>query len=113
MSDLQSKNLKALSDAVRDRHRNFVVDEVNDSCLRLAVNEGTYEWHHHPNSDELFVVLEGELRVEFQEQDARVLKPGDTLTVPRGVIHRTIARGRTVNLCFEKTASDTVHWVNQ
>ena len=103
-----TKNLKALSDAVTETHKNFIVGEVNDSCLRLAVNQGIYDWHHHSNSDELFVVLEGELRVEFRDRPAVTLKSGDTLTVSAGVIHRTIAEARTVNLCFEKTASDTV-----
>lgn len=103
------QNLKRLSDAVKERRKNFVVASVNDSVLRLAVNEeGIYDWHNHPNSDELFLVLEGELMVEFKGQPALTLRPGETLTVPAGMFHRTITRARTVNLCFELAKAETV-----
>jgi mannose-6-phosphate isomerase-like protein (cupin superfamily) len=101
-------SLKKLSDAVTQKHKNMLVSEINDSCLRLAVNEGVYDWHHHPNSDELFLVLEGCLEVEFRDRESVQLKPGEVFTVPAKVIHRTIARTRTVNLCFEYTQSETV-----
>jgi mannose-6-phosphate isomerase-like protein (cupin superfamily) len=102
------KNLKRLSDDVTKIHENFVVSEINDSCLRLAVNEGEFPWHYHSNSDELFIVLEGELTIEFHDKRLVTLKQQDTFLVHRGVTHRTKANGRTVNLCIEKTESDTI-----
>jgi mannose-6-phosphate isomerase-like protein (cupin superfamily) len=102
------KNIKSLSDEVCEMHKNFVVDEVNDSCLRLAVNKGEFPWHYHSNSDELFIVLEGELSIEFRDKPAITLKAQDTFLVTKGIIHKTIAKGRTVNLCIEKTESDTI-----
>ena len=101
------KNLKHLSDAVTEQRRNFIVDEVNDSCLRLAVNHEDYPWHLHSNSDELFIMLEGELTIEFRDRDPVTLRPNDTFLVSAGVVHRTLPKGRAVNLCFEKTNSDT------
>ncbi len=101
------KNLKSLSDAVTKSHENFLVSEINDSCLRLAVNEGEFPWHYHSNSDELFIVLEGELTIEFRDKPRVTLKPQDTFLVHKGMTHRTRANGRTVNLCIEKTESDT------
>jgi mannose-6-phosphate isomerase-like protein (cupin superfamily) len=100
--------LKKLSDAILEKHKNILVSEINDSCLRLAVNEGTYDWHHHPNSDELFMVLEGYLEIQFKTQDPVELRPGDIFTVPAKMVHRTIAQSRTVNLCFEFTKAETV-----
>lgn len=102
------KNLKILSDDVHKSHENFVVSEINDNCLRLAVNEGEYPWHYHSNSDEFFIVLEGELIIEFQDKPMVSLKPNDTFLVHKGLIHKTKANGRTVNLCFEKLDSDSV-----
>lgn len=102
------KNLKELSDAVKKSHENFIVNEINDSCLRLAVNEGEYPWHYHSNSEEFFIVLEGELTIEFQDEPMVTLKPKDTLLIPKGKFHKTKANGRTVNLCFEKLDSDSV-----
>lgn len=100
-------NLKTLSNAIIEPGLNFSVIEINDSCLRLAINEDTYAWHYHPNSDELFIVLEGELIVEFQDQDPVTLKPNDILLIPAGVVHQTRPNGRTVNLCVEQTYTQT------
>lgn len=102
-------NIHCIAAAITDRHKNLSVAEVNDHCLRLAVNQdATYEWHHHPDSDELFVVLEGELMIEFRDEPAVILRAGDLWSVPAGRVHRTIARGRTVNLCIEKAEARTV-----
>jgi mannose-6-phosphate isomerase-like protein (cupin superfamily) len=102
------KNLKNISNDVHKIHENFIVSKINDSCLRLAVNEGEYPWHYHSNSDELFIVLEGELTIEFQDNPFVILKPMDTFLVLKGLIHKTIANGRTVNLCFERLDSDSI-----
>lgn len=101
------KNLKYLSNGVKESHDNFIVSEINDNCLRLAVNEGEFSWHYHSNSDELFIVLEGALTIEVHDKPAILLKAHDTFLIPKGTTHRTIANGRTVNLCIEKTESDT------
>ena len=92
---------------VPERRRNVVINRVNESCLRLAVFEGEYPWHSHPDSDELFLVLEGRLEIELTDRPGVVLGPGDAFTVPAGVIHRTRARQRSVNLCFEHLTAET------
>jgi mannose-6-phosphate isomerase-like protein (cupin superfamily) len=74
----------------------------------MAVFEGEYPWHVHPGSDELFLVLEGRLEIDFADRPGVVLGPGDAVTVPAGAVHRTRARERTVNLCFEHLAAETV-----
>ena len=107
--NLHVQNLKSLSEGGQEKHKNFIVSQVNEDCLRLAVNDGgIYPWHSHPNSDELFIVLEGELTIDFQDHESIVLKPNDTLLIPLKTIHRTRAKDRTVNLCFERVDADTV-----
>lgn len=101
-------NLQAISQEIQDQYQNFVVSEVNESCLRLAVFTGEYEWHYHPQSDELFIVLEGELLIDFKDRETVSLLPHDMITIPAGVVHRTRSLVRTVNLCFEHTDADTV-----
>jgi mannose-6-phosphate isomerase-like protein (cupin superfamily) len=81
---------------------------ANDHCLRLAVNEDrVYPWHRHNKTDEIFIVLEGRLRIEFEADAAIDLLPGDACCVAAGTIHRTHAIGRTVNLCIEADREDT------
>jgi mannose-6-phosphate isomerase-like protein (cupin superfamily) len=98
---LRVVNLKTESGKVEQIYKNFVVLGVNDHCLRLAVMQGGSRWHQHPRSDELFLVLEGELELDLADGRTLCVKPGDAVTVPAGVVHRSRSRGRAVNLCFE------------
>lgn len=90
-------------DATKDiqQYTNFVVGEVNDHVVRAAVIDGEFHWHKHEFCDELFLVIEGELFIDFEDRTVSLL-PGDIYTVKANVLHRTRSRGRTVNLCFEK-----------
>ena len=97
---LERISLSNLAASVTGVYRNFVVNAVNDHCVRIAVMQGEYRWHRHPDSDECFLTLEGHLEIDLVERTIH-LKPGQMFTIPRGVVHRTRAAVRTVNLCFE------------
>ena len=105
---LEVVNLLAESAGVGSEYRNMVISGVNEHCLRLAVFDGDYPWHHHPQSDELFLVVEGCLLIDLADGRTLRLGPWESATVPAGVVHRTRTEGRTVNLCFEELAADTV-----
>lgn len=94
-------NLAEAAAAVEQSYRNFVVTNVNNHCVRMSVMQGEFPWHRHPHSDECFLVLEGELEIEIAGDRTHLLKPGEAFTIPADVIHRTRARARSVNLCFE------------
>ena len=89
-------------------YRNMVINQVNESCLRLAVFEGEYRWHYHPSSDELFIVVEGCLAIDLEDGRELRLQPWDAVTVPAKTVHRTRAIGRTINVCFEQVGAETV-----
>jgi len=101
-------DIAAGGEAVTDDYRNQVLSRVNTSCLRLAVISGEYPWHQHPHSDELFVVVEGLLEIELADGRTLRLRPWQSTVVPAGTVHRTRGVGRTVNLCFEDLAADTL-----
>jgi mannose-6-phosphate isomerase-like protein (cupin superfamily) len=69
---------------------------------------GEYPWHSHPHSDELFLVVEGCLIIELSDGRSLTLEPWQAVTIPAGTVHRTRADVRTVNLCFEELATETV-----
>jgi len=94
--------------AVTDPYRNWVVFDVNENCMRLAVFEGEYRWHNHPDSDELFLVMAGKLHIDFEDGARVTLTEWQSIVVPAGTLHRTRAIGRTVNLTFEKRNARTV-----
>lgn len=102
------RNLLSLSQTVTEQRKNWLLDEVNENCLRMAVMTGEFPWHHHPGSAELFIVLEGQLHIDLADGTTVTLKPLDMYTVAAGVVHRTRSEVRTVNLCFEHNRADTV-----
>jgi len=100
-------NLNQAAGSVKETYKNFVVCDVNNHCIRMAVMQGEYRWHHHPHSDECFLVLEGQLEIDLSDGRSFRLLPGEAFTIPAGVVHRTRAQERTVNLCFEDRAAYT------
>jgi mannose-6-phosphate isomerase-like protein (cupin superfamily) len=94
-------NLAAEGAASTEPYRNVVINRVNESCLRLAAFDVEYRWHFHPDSDELFIVVDGMLEIDFADAPTLHLETWDMITIPAGTVHRTRARGRTVNLTFE------------
>ncbi len=94
--------------AVTGDYRNQVLSRVNTSCLRLAVMTGEYPWHRHPDADELFLIVEGRLEIDLAGGPTLSLDPWQCVVVPAGTVHRTRAKGRTVNLCFEHVGAATV-----
>jgi mannose-6-phosphate isomerase-like protein (cupin superfamily) len=87
--------------AANDPWFNQTLTTVNDSVVRLGVIEGDFHWHKHDDTDEFFLVLEGELLLDFEEGETVVVAPHQGFTVPRGVVHRTRAPRRTSILMVE------------
>lgn len=105
---LEVVDIDRVAGAVTETYRNQVLLQVNQHCLRLGVLGGQYPWHAHPKSDELFLVLDGHLVIELADGSVLELGPRQTVTVPAGVVHRTRGEGRTINLCVEAVAAETV-----
>lgn len=80
---------------------NQTLTRVNDALVRLGIFQGEYHWHKHDAEDECFIVLDGELLLDVEGRDTVVLGKHLGYTVPRGVVHRTRARTKTVVLMIE------------
>ena len=67
-----------------------IIAQMNDYHLKLVRFQGDFVWHSHADTDETFIVLGGEMSIEFR--DGRVdLRQGELFVVPRGVEHKPIA----------------------
>ena len=77
-----------------------VVAELNDYQFKVARVHGEFVWHRHDETDEAFLVLEGELTIELRDGEVR-LAAGDLWVVPRGVEHRPVARAECRILLIE------------
>ena len=91
-----------------EAYRNVSLGEVNDHEVRMSVMTEQFRWHRHPDSDETFYGVDGELIIEFENGEL-VVRPGQFVTVPAGTLHRTRPAGeRSVNLTFERSGAATV-----
>jgi mannose-6-phosphate isomerase-like protein (cupin superfamily) len=78
-----------------------VVAKVNESCLRASIFAGEGNWHAHPTTDELFLVLDGELALDLSDGSAVSLGPRQMVTVPAGTVHRARAATASTILVFK------------
>lgn len=67
-----------------------IVGEINGSYIKLAKLKGEFDWHHHENEDELFMVVRGQLTIKFRDKDV-VLDKGELIVIPKGVDHLPVA----------------------
>ncbi|MFJ9724779.1 cupin domain-containing protein [Streptomyces sp. NPDC101209] len=88
-----------------------IVTRVNDYDVRVAKVEGEHIWHVHDDTDEFFLVLDGELHISLRETEGErtvVLPRGAVFTVPRGTEHKPYAPSGAAILMFEPTGTLTV-----
>lgn len=83
-------NLQEKLAKISDHWSPRVIAEMNDYQFKLAKVEGEFVWHAHDDTDEVFLVIAGELRIEFRDGFVE-LTPGEMFVVPKGVEHRPIA----------------------
>ena len=67
-----------------------VIAEMNDYQFKLVKVLGEFVWHDHPHTDEVFIVIEGSLDIEFRNGKVS-LGAGEMYVVPKGVEHKPIA----------------------
>ncbi|HSI94314.1 MAG TPA: cupin domain-containing protein [Jiangellaceae bacterium] len=95
-----------------------IVASVNDYDVKLVKVRGEFG-HQHDETDEVFLVTTGQLRIQLQDGDDVVLSPGELFVVPRGVRHRPVAVRETYLVLLEPmrpstpaTPSWRARWVN-
>ncbi len=99
-----------------------IIARMNDYHFKLAKVQGEFIWHDHPETDEVFLVMKGQLEIHLRKGIV-TLKEGEMFVVPRGVEHKPVAEQEchilliepagTVNtgdVVDDRTASDNV-WI--
>lgn len=67
-----------------------VIAEMNDYQFKLVKIKGDFVWHQHDHTDEVFIIMEGNMNIEF-EKETMALKAGEMFVVPKGVRHKPSA----------------------
>ncbi|MCQ8780858.1 cupin domain-containing protein [Mangrovibrevibacter kandeliae] len=87
---LPVQNLFAAFERVTEHWSPKIVGRVNNQLLKVAKVKGELVWHAHQDEDELFYIVRGRMRIEFEDHVVE-LAEGDFLTVPKGVRHNPVA----------------------
>ena len=90
-------NLEQKLDAFSEHWDPKIIARYNDNEVRLVKTSGEWVWHKHDETDELFLIIEGEFDMDFRDRTVTV-GPGELLVVPAGTEHRPAARRGEVKL---------------
>nr|WP_290053577.1 cupin domain-containing protein [Amycolatopsis sp. MEP2-6] len=87
-----------------------IVSRVNDYDIRLARFDGEHVWHVHTDTDEFFLVLDGEIEIGVRDPEERVvnLAKGQVFVVPKGTFHKPSSKGGASVLLVEPSGTLTV-----
>lgn len=97
-------NLAQKFDKFSEYWHPYIIGELNDNHIKIAKLKGELVWHKHDHEDELFIVLEGTLMMDFRDQTVAT-KPGEILVVPKGVEHRPWTNDEEVRIILVEPKS--------
>jgi len=99
-----------------------IIAEMNDYHFKLVKIQGEFVWHKHDETDEVFIVFDGEMSIVFRDGTVNLSK-GEMVVVPKGVEHKPVARNECKIMVIEPTGTvntgdaggdmtvETLHWV--
>ncbi len=77
-----------------------IISELNGQYLKIAKIKGEFEIHSHTEEDELFLVYKGSFEMEL-ENEKKVIKEGEFITIPKGILHKPVAKEECWIILFE------------
>lgn len=96
----KSINFKNKFSLFQDKWKPKVISELNDYQFKIAKLEGDFIWHAHSDTDEAFIVISGELRIDFRD-GAVTISEGELFVVPKGMEHKPYAKNEVLLMMIE------------
>jgi len=93
-----------------------IIGELNGQHVKIARLKGEFVWHSHKDEDEMFLIIQGSLVIQFRDKTV-TLHPGEMIIIPRGVEHNPISDEEVLLMLFEpaqtKHTGEVVHELTQ
>ena len=90
-----------------------IIAQMNDYHIKIVKVQGEFVWHDHPETDEVFIVLKGQLEIQFQDGKV-ILSEGEMFVVPKGIEHKPVAEQECHMLLVEPAGTlNTGNAVNE
>ena len=93
-------NFRDKFDLFSEQWQPKVIAEMNDYQFKVVKLQGDFIWHDHKDTDETFIVVEGDLRIDFRDGAVHV-STGEMVVVPKGVEHKPYAQHEVKLLLIE------------
>lgn len=77
-----------------------ITGKLNGQLVKLAKLKGEFTWHKHDLEDELFLIIEGNLKIELETETLEISE-GEFVIIPKGVLHKPIAEEEVKVVLFE------------
>ncbi len=97
---MEKINLKEKLSMFSEHWSPKIVAEMNDYHIKLVKIKGDFVWHNHEDTDEVFIVIEGKMKIEFEEKIVE-LNEGEMYVVPKGVNHKPFAESECKIMIIE------------
>lgn len=81
-----------------------IIGELNGQYVKVVKFKGHYDWHHHENEDEMFLVVKGSFRLELRDRSIE-LHEGEFIIVPQGIDHKPVAEDEVHVMLFEPAST--------
>lgn len=101
---MQTVNLEEKLSQFTEHWQPRTVAQFNGHDIMVVKAKGEFVWHSHADTDDLFFVIKGRLKIELRDGAAE-LGPGELFVVPRGVEHRPVAEEEAHVLLIEPTGT--------
>lgn len=93
-------NLEEKFSQFSDHWNPRIIGELNGQNVKIAKVQGEFVWHNHTNEDELFYIIKGSLKIDFEDGE-RKINAGEMIIIPKGVEHKPIAEEEVWIMLFE------------
>lgn len=98
--DIKPINLKEKFDSFSEFWNPKILGELNGQHIKIAKFKGEFISHQHDDEDELFLVIEGQIKIELEHKTLNI-KAGEFVIIPKGTQHKPIGVGEAKVLMFE------------
>ncbi len=93
-------NIKAKFNLFKDHWSPKVIAEMNNYQFKLVKIKGEFIWHNHKDTDEVFIVIEGSMNIDFKNK-TQLLKTGDMIVIKKGEEHKPYSKDECKVLIIE------------
>ncbi len=100
-------NIKEKLSQFSEQWTPYIIGEMDDYCIKLSKIEGDFVFHKHDEGDEMFLVIKGRFRMDYEDSQARPVRQewveeGEMIVVPKGVMHKPFAETECELLVIEQ-----------